>query len=376
MNISTEPDRDTWHDLQQPGSYEWWYFDAEDREQGLSLVCVWFAGFAFSPYYMKHYQEWCRNGSSDPPRALDYAGFSFQLYENGRETVNFIKEGSSTLFEASGDTIGVRFEKNRFYYDSVRDVYVLDIDFDFPARRQKVNAKLFFKAASRFVYEKRDNNNSGKVPRHEWLLALPRAAVSGSLTVHDTLKNRSRTMCMRAKGYHDHNLGAVPVHEYIDTWYWGRGFSSRYDIVYYVIFFRNNGYRPLTLCMMHDNDSGRLDVHDRFLVSQSGFSRGLFSPLHSRMLRFSGDALRMDIRQRRVLDSGPFYLRFNTEISCSVDGLDGQRFEGISEFLKPGRLQSSAMQFFTRCRIWREGERSAMYDRYNFLKTCFNWFKR
>ena len=183
-------------------------------------------------------------------------------------------------------------------------------------------------------------------------------------------------MRMRAKGYHDHNLGAVPVHEYIDTWYWGRGFSSRYDLVYYVIFFRNNGYRPLTLCMVHDNDSGRLDVHDRFLVSQSGFSRGLFSPLHSRMLHFSGDSLGMDIRQRRVLDSGPFYLRFNTEISCNVDGFEGQRLEGISEFLKPARLQSSVMQFFTRCRIWREGERSAMYDRYNFLKTCFNWFKR
>ena len=375
MNISTELDRDVWHNLQEPGSYEWWYFDAEDREQGLSLVCIWFVGFAFSPYYMEHYLNWRKTGS-DPPKALDYAAFSFQLYENGRESVNFIKEGHASLFESSGNDIEGRFEDNRFYYDSHKQAYVLEIAFDFPARRQKVTAKLIFSVRHNYSYRKFDANNNGKVPHHEWLLTLPRADVSGSLILEDTLKKRSRTITVRARGYHDHNLGLMPMHEYINTWYWGRAFSDKYDLVYYVIFFKNSGYKPLALCMLQDNVTRKLTVHDGLGVEASGLRRGLFAPLHSRSLRFAREDFRIDIDQKQVLDSGPFYLRYGSDIVFRRDGQDPVELRGISEFLNPGRLKLPVLRFFTRCRIWRYGVDSRMYDSYNFFKTCWHWFKR
>ena len=375
MNISTELDRDIWHNLQEPGSYEWWYFDAEDQEQGLSLVCIWFAGFAFSPYYMEHYLDWRTNGS-EPPKALDYAAFSFQLYENGRETVNFIKEGPSSLFESSGNEIDVRFERNRFYYDDQEHSYVLEIAFDYPARRQKITARLMFNIKHRYSYRKCDVNNHGNVPHHEWLLTLPRADVSGFLTLEDTLKKKSHTFNVRAKGYHDHNLGLMPVHEYINTWYWGRAFSDEHDLIYYVIFFKNSDYKPLALCMLHHNSTGELIVHEGFSVEASGLRRGLFAPVHNRVLSFSRDDFRIDIKQRQVLDSGPFYLRYSSSIVFEKDGQGQTKLGGISEFLSPGRLKLPVLRFFIRCRVWRDGVESGMYDRYNFLKTCLHWFKR
>lgn len=375
MNISTEIDRDIWHNLQEPGSYEWWYFDAEDQEQDLSFVCIWFAGFAFSPYYMDHYLDWKKNGSA-PPEVLDYAAFSFQLYENGHETVNFIKEGRSSLFESSGSNIEARFESNRFYYDPERQSYILDIAFDFPARRQKVTARLTFTAKHRYSYRKNDENNHGNVSHHEWLLALPRADVSGSLVLEDTLKKKTRTIPVRAKGYHDHNLGLMPVHEYISTWYWGRAFSDMYDLVYYVISFKNSGYKPLALCMLHDNAAKELIVHEGLSVETSGIRRGLFVPVHSPELSFFLDDFRIDIEQRRVLDSGPFYLRYVSNIVLNNDGKRRVKLVGISEFLSPGRLKLPLLRFFIRCRVWRDGTRSKMYDRYNFFKTCLHWFKR
>ena len=376
MNITTAFDQDIWHNLQEPGSYEWWYFDAEDQEQGLSLVCIWFAGFAFSPYYMEHYLDWKRKKSSNPPKALDYAAFSFQLYEDGREVVNFIKEGPSSLFESTGSGIDVRFEKNRFYYDRQQQSYVLDIAFDYPARRQKITAKLLFNVRHRYSYRKCDGNNHGNVPRHEWLLTLPRADVSGSVTLEDMLKNKSRTFHLRARGYHDHNLGIMPVHEYIDTWYWGRAFSEEYDLIYYMIFFKNSGYRPLSLCMLHDNTSRELTVHEGLSVDESGLRRGLFAPVHSRNLRFSRDGLCIDIQQKQVLDSGPFYLRYSSNIVFQGNDQGRVNLTGISEFLSPARLKLPLLRFFTRCRVWREGTRSGMYNRYNYLKTCLHWFKR
>ena len=376
MNITTAFDQDIWHNLQEPGSYEWWYFDAEDQEQGLSLVCIWFAGFAFSPYYMEHYLDWKRKKSSNPPKALDYAAFSFQLYEDGREVVNFIKEGPSSLFESTGSGIDVRFEKNRFYYNRQQQSYVLDIAFDYPARRQKITAKLLFNVRHRYSYRKCDGNNHGNVPRHEWLLTLPRADVSGSVTLEDMMKNKSRTFHLRARGYHDHNLGIMPVHEYIDTWYWGRAFSEEYDLIYYMIFFKNSGYRPLSLCMLHDNTSRELAVHEGLSVDESGLRRGLFAPVHSRNLRFSRDGLCIDIQQKQVLDSGPFYLRYSSNIVFQGNDQGLVSLTGISEFLNPARLKLPLLRFFTRCRVWREGTRSGMYNRYNYLKTCLHWFKR
>ncbi len=375
MNISTELGRDIWHNLQEPGSYEWWYFDAEDQEQGMSLVCIWFAGFAFSPYYMDHYLDWKENGS-DPPKALDYAAFSFQLYENGRESVNFIKEGPSALFDSSGNDIDVRFENNRFYYDGGKQSYVLEIAFDHPARHQKVTAKILFTVKHRYSYSKSDVNNNGRAPRHEWLLTLPRADVAGSLVVEDTLKKKSRAITVRAKGYHDHNLGIMPVHEYINAWYWGRAFSDKYDLVYYVIFFKNSGYKPLALCMLHDNVAGELMVHEGLGVEASGLRRGLFAPVHNRNLRFSRDDFRMEIEQEQVLDSGPFYLRYGSGIVLHKDGRNHVELRGISEFLSPGRLKLPVLRFFIRCRVWRDGVKSGMYDRYNFFKTWLHWFKR
>ncbi len=376
MNISTELSKDIWHDLQEPGSYEWWYFDADDQEQGISLVCIWFAGFAFSPYYMQHYLDWKRNRTLDPPRALDYSGFSFQLYENGRESVNFIKEGPSSFFTSDGSALDVSFENNRFYYDQAQQSYILDIAFEYPARRQKVTAKLLFEVTYRYSWEKCNNADDEHAPRHEWLLSLPGTEVTGQVIVEDTLKHTSHTHVLRARGYHDHNLGRMPVHEYIDTWYWGRAFSGKYDLVYYIIFFRNSRYSPLAFGLLHDSGTGNLTIYEDLQMSKSGLRRGLFAPVHSKHLRLSRDALCIDIQQMQVLDSGPFYLRYNSRISFQEASRETASFRGISEFLKPGRLQLPVLRFFTRCRVWRDGKKSAMYDRYNALKTYLHRLKR
>ncbi|NTW70222.1 MAG: carotenoid 1,2-hydratase [Chlorobiaceae bacterium] len=376
MNITTESSQEVWHDMQEPGAYEWWYFDAEDRESGLSFVLIWFSGFPFSPYYTSHYENWKKRLTTVTPLASDYTGFSFQLYENGVETLNFIREGRAALFESSRTDIGVRFEKNRFTYNPLRDEYTLDIDFSFPARKKAVKASLLFKTRRRIVYEKKDSNNHGEVPLHQWLLRVPRADVEGSITITEEQTGRQRTIPVTATGYHDHNFGAVPMQEYISRWYWGRAFSDSYDLIYYVIYFRNNKYQPLTLLLLHDNERETSTVYDTVTFCESNFRKGFFSPLHSMDLALKDDRVFLKIHNDKVLDAGPFYLRFSSEISLQVDGRNIDGISGISEFLNPVRLQSKFMRFFTRSRIWRDGERSVMYRSYNGFKQLMDWNNR
>ncbi|MGB7510676.1 MAG: carotenoid 1,2-hydratase, partial [Pelodictyon phaeoclathratiforme] len=65
MKITTKLDQERWHEMQDPGAYEWWYFDAEDKESGFSFVLIWFSGFPFSPYYTSHYEKWKNRSRAD-----------------------------------------------------------------------------------------------------------------------------------------------------------------------------------------------------------------------------------------------------------------------------------------------------------------------
>ena len=373
MNITTKLDHELWHNMQDPGAYEWWYFDGEDTLSGLSFVLIWFSGFPFSPYYTNHYEKWKTRTISIAPQPSNYSGFSFQLYENGHEIVNFIKEGRQELFQSSLTDIGVAFEKNRFKHDALRDEYTLDIDFSFPARQKEIKATLLFKVRRRIIYEKKDTNNNGRVPLHQWLLSVPKADVEGTIAMTEQRNGTVRTIPVRATGYHDHNLGAVPMQEYISRWYWGRAFCRQFDLIYYVVYFKNNDYQPLALLVLHDNLTQKLIIHDTVRFRESNFRSGLFSPRHSRDLDLHYEDIRLKIHHDRVLDAGPFYLRFTSAISLQREGLKIEGIRGISEFLNPLRLQSKFMRFFTCGRIWRDGKSSIIYNSYNRFKRSLDW---
>ncbi len=141
--------------MQEPGAYEWWYFDAEDKESGFSFVLIWFSGFPFSPYYTSHYEKWKNRITSDAPFPSNYSGFSFQLYENGREIVNFIREGRMGFLKAAVPISVSGLKRTGLSYDALRDEYALDIDFSFPARHKEVKATFLFKSCRRIRLRKK-----------------------------------------------------------------------------------------------------------------------------------------------------------------------------------------------------------------------------
>jgi len=88
-----------------------------------------------------------------------------------------------------------------------------------------------------------------------------------------------------------------------------------------------------------------------------------------------GGPVAIEVRHCTALDSGPFYLRYTSEINVEIAGERFERTEGISEYLNPAPLNSKLMQFFTASRVWREEKRSAMYFLYNFFKRQFDHFR-
>ena len=376
MNITTDVAGEAWHRLDEPGAYEWWYFDAEDELQGISVVCIWFDGFPFSPFYMRHYDQWRSRRREDSPSPGHYAGFSFQLYEHGREVVNFIREGRDGAFGHERSGIGARFENNHFGYDQSKDQYHLAVDFAFPARGRRVQGTFTFRPRHRYDYHYAHDCSVGRTNRHQWLLSVPKADVRGELFIDRYPSGERTSIRFSGLGYHDHNLGSMPMHEYFDRWYWGRVFSDRFDLVYYVIFFRHQACAPLALMLLNDNETGRQQVMEQVSFEEELLARGVFAPVHGRMLRFESEGIGLEVSHRRMLDAGPFYLRYSSMFSLRMNGDSFDDAIGISEFLNPSALRSPIMRFFTGSRIWRDGEMSAMYRYYNFFKHHFDWLNR
>lgn len=373
MHVTTDIDEEHWHQMSDPGSYEWWYFDAEDSASGISCVVIWFSGFPFSPCYTDRYERWKLNGKSDPPpHPSDYCAFSFQLYQHDRELVNFIKEGEKDLFISNASSIGVSFENNSFRYDAATNEYRLDIDFAFPLRQKQVRASLSFSSCQRINHHHLQTARPAPA-QHQWLLSVPKATVTGVIEIGQPGAEKKRRFSIDGKGYHDHNLGTIPMQESIARWHWGRAFSDGMDLIFYVIFFRNNAEQPFTLLILHDTVKDQVAIHQSLGFSERSTWRGIFSPLHSRKLEFSNQHCQLSVLHHKVLDSGPFYLRFSSKIKLVIDGEEPRNIIGISEFLNPVRLQSRFMRFFTRSRIWRNREQSIMYKSYNSFKNCLEW---
>jgi carotenoid 1,2-hydratase len=367
MQISTSITEDVWHDLKVAGSYEWWYFDALSRSEKYSFVAIWYCGFPFSPYYVHRYNRWNsgRRGSPSQPLPLEHTAFSFNLYVEQNEVINFIKESDHNSFAASKTSPEGRFEKNHFAYNAAENCYDLAIDFIMPTKKRKVSARLTF----RVMPTSYDVGNLSSGERfHNWVLAAPKCSVTGTLDVTNLSDRTTEHIDFDGSGYHDHNFGTVPMETDIQDWHWGRVHSGAIDLVYYNISYKDASRQPFRFLMFSENDK-LLFSSNQLGSTTRNYSRKLWLRYPER-LTMTGSDLQFEAHQLNVLDNGPFYMRFLSEYKL-VFGGKHYNFKGISEFLRPERITSSIVQNLVKTRVWREGSWSAMFQIQNFLNKIF-----
>lgn len=369
MQISASLKHDVWHGLTESGSYEWWYFDALDDEHVYSFVAIWYSGFPFSPYYLQQYFKSQRSCSAFSANPLEHVAFSFNLYEHGREIINFIKEGDSSLFSASRNEPYVRFEHNEFRFDETRQTYVLNLHFEMPSRRKKVRATLEFKVRP-LQGHKQLSRYSSSTHIHSWVLASPSNDVSGELEIYDSRVRR--TIHFKGKGYHDHNYGRAPMHTDIKHWYWGRAHSDDLDLVYYIITYKHTWQEPFSFLLLTQSDRV-LTVTNHLKTVEHECSKGLFLPSYGKRFSLTNSRVTFHIEHLNALDTGPFYLRFNSKFSLLREDGTSVEMMGISESLHPQNLNSVFVRHLIKSKIWRVGKLSVMYTLYNFFAQLLDF---
>lgn len=367
MRMIASRAEDAWHALRQPGAYEWWYFDALSEDHEYGLVAIWFCGMPFSADYNAHLEAYER-GRAAPPNPCDYAAFSFALYHRGRPIAYALVEYDD--FTASTVRPAVCTGRNAFTYDPATATYHLVVDVDLTEITTVVPVAIGRRLTGAFTFRNLNEDwfspawaasvsrtMGGAHGTHTWNLAAPVCATNGSLEITGADGRCERRVAFAGRGYHDHNYDPSPMIRAINRWHWGRCWRGDRMLIYY----RNEPFpgRPgaFSFGAVFDGAQPQL-VTDAVEVAFEAQRRNWLGLKYPHRLRVTlpetGEV--WTIRQRHMVDSGPFYVRFLSGPGTEADG----DAHGVSETLDGVRLRRRIFRPMINTRIQRPPSRGAL----------------
>jgi hypothetical protein len=306
-----------------PGSFEWWYFDAH-FDDGSTAVIV----YATKPII--------RPG--DPLRP----NLSLTITPPGGDKLAQFPIYPAGEFSASTDSCMVRIgpswveqgqENGRWVYRLHAETADLAADLTFtgevPPWRPGAGKTYFGDWKHYFA----------------WLPAIPFGTVSG------TLEYGGNQHVVRGTGYHDHNWGNVSLAAVMDHWYWGRAHVGDYSLIFVEqIAARRYGSARIPVFLLARG--GEILADDsRFLTMQAAdFVRHAGGREYPRGVVFTwqqgNQRIRLDLGEPALIEAtsllfalprwqqalarlaaNPYYFRFNARLDLTIE------LNGLSETL-------------------------------------------
>ncbi len=330
---------DVWHEKTDAKAYEWWYFDALSDDGRDSVVIIFLDNFIFSPRY---------NRSDNDGTQGRIPAVAFFYYRDGKPVYRAINEFLPEEFEAGHETPFCQIGESGFEFRSAPygSGYMI-----------RINAKLHrgFALSAKFEWltvegdfheaDRRDGS-------HHWNLVIPRADVSGKVTVSDASGAAVDTIHFRGTGYHDHNYDNRWLPETVSDWQWGRAHFNDSSAVFYR-YNECDGGSVTKLLTVRDGELRHRDaVYAEFNRRRDIF--GIAFP--QRMTFVSEDNMRLRVKHVKTIDSSFFYLRFLCEMTLTLRDGKPRRAVGITEYLAPKTLRYRWLDWLIDMRIGREGK--------------------
>jgi len=327
MNITSNFEFDLPTPKPEPGSYEWWYFDAIDATGIWQLVVIFYEGCPFSPLYNN---EWASNNNA--ALASKHPAISISVYKKGKPVFYSMSEYPEiqSRFDISQNNqqVNIQIGDNEL---------ILTKDGEHLSHELQINELLPSGDALSGVVIFQSDYNTHLFPlmkqegSHFWNLTQPRAKVHVNLELN-TGNGSHESLNWIGNGYHDHNLGCEPMMNTFTDWYWGRAHFKNHTLIYYLM--KKHEILDFKGWLLDDKQS----IIDIF---QSGRLNGKISNVFmldcAETLSLKGKKAKVEINQRQLLDSGPFYYRFKSDFELHLNGWK-ESCEGISEYIYPSRI--------------------------------------
>lgn len=321
------------HTKQQPGSFEWWYFDAISEDDRFHLVIIFYEGIPFSTKYIKAVET---NKRSEDSLAVNHPGLSVSIYDHGKPIFYSLSEYAPGDCDFSEDEIVLQIGNNRLKGEIKEEKleFRLFIHEELPCG-DKIKGELRFSSEANFSREVKSSINLLN-EAHQWYLVQPRAEVRGKISI-STKSKVEQNIIFKGTGYHDHNLGSNSLHQ-MGKWYWGRfHFRNRTFVFYYFPDF----FDEKKVGWIFNDHNEVLTSFDS--VQVESLLRNPFLLASNRYLLFTSETdkqSKADIYLDRSIDSGPFYQRFIAKGVIRVSESEEFTSFGMAEFIKPERIKN------------------------------------
>jgi len=316
LALSTGVEADGFQLPKGNGAYEWWYFDAIDRRNGLALIVIFFRGIPFSGVRQRAIVYGRKSGAADD--GANYPAMAFSLYGPESTDAYLVNLHPADSLVVSQGACEVRIGESTARLEN--GCYELDLS-DVLLDGTTLQGKLSFTPSPAIAAGSR----AGGAAAHEWVLAAPRCEVRGDLLID------GRKIDFDGVGYHDHNIGESSLQAQFRSWEWGRVHFAASSFIYYRAEGHDGSVATFAITV---GSSGSLSTRGAEIATTE-WSRNVYRveyPLRFEVTCEDGTAVK--VHQRRIIDNGPFYLRFLSEFESE----SGEVATGFSEILRPRAL--------------------------------------
>lgn len=336
MKIISDFSKDTQTLKPNPGSYEWWYFDAVS-DDGYSIVIIFYEG---NPFSRKYIESLHAGTQSD---ATQFPAISISVYDNGNPLFYSFEEFLPDSAGFSSSKPGGHAGNNHF--EGVKNgnnlVYNIHLDQTL-VNGDSLRGDLTFsldsstKINSDILTSGSDNSN------HTWNLVMPKCKAEGEIRIEGY---REAHFLFKGTGYHDHNTGFEPMKESFKEWYWGRYHTQNGTFIYYLM----NKVNAWDNQAWYIGDDGNIEkLNSR--IEKKNENLNIFGLTSARVLEFDGNEISAFLQKDTLLDNGPFYQRFEGKLLLKIDDTLEQA-TGISEYIYPSRIYSKTFWPLVNMRI-------------------------
>ncbi len=338
------------------GSYDWWYFDGNDTRGEYQFVVIFYEGCPFSSKYIRQQELYPEHISAKPE---SHPAISISIYRHGKPIYYSMSEYAPSEAVFSRDKISIRIGMHSLegYTEGDQLLYVLRLDEVLPCG-DRISAIL------RYISPKANtqlwaDETAVKAGNHIWNLVQPLAQVKAVISISNGSRPE-KPIIFDGLGYHDHNIGQVPMKNDFIDWYWGRVHFNDFTLVYYVMNTQSGKEYKAWLISL-DNQT---IINKSTNIIIDGASTNVFSlSSHRRIKIYFGEEL-ITLQCYHTFDSGPFYMRFKSEASyTNANGTVIEECYGISEYIRPKRIHYRV--------FW-----PLVHMRYRFAADKAHWVQR
>jgi len=302
------------------GGFAWWYLDLLDS-RGDGVVLIGALGLPFLPGYTQSARE------GRAPAPADVPSMNVAVYQGGECTFYALDayEGRSATWE--GDTL--RLGNSEWISQRVGPLHRVRVNLDLPIPGMSERLRGTVRAEGPAV-----QGRIGESGPHRWTPILVGSTGEAELRVGAQPLYRGI-----GRVYHDRNACPTHIDDLgIDHWVWGRTPMPDGERIHYVLFGKDGNHRALLVDVGLDGSSRVREG----TAQLRGWRPGRYLLNWHRELRITVGEERIVVRHRKMLEDGPFYQRFLTE----VDGV-----AGVGEAVRPDRVDLPFMQFFVNMKV-------------------------